>query len=178
MKYSVRIGEKERWVELHPEGAGWRVLVDGKEEFIDCAELSSGAYSILTGGHSREVAVDRDGDQFRVRSGGATYEMTVLDEVRARTRRPERARVAAGPMQLKAPMPGLIVAIKVAVGDVVDGSGALVVMEAMKMQNELAAPGAGKVEKIHVQVGQSVEGGAVLVTLAPPAAPDQPESAS
>jgi biotin carboxyl carrier protein len=178
MKYSVRMGEKERWVELIPEGSGWRIRVDGEEEFIDCAELSSGAYSILTGGRSREVAVDRDGDQFLVRLGGATYEMTVLDEVRARTRRPERARVASGPMQLKAPMPGLIVAIKVAVGDVVDGTRPLVVMEAMKMQNELPGPGPGKVDQVHVRVGQSVEGGAVLVTLVPPAAPERPESAS
>jgi biotin carboxyl carrier protein len=174
VKYNVRLNEKEHWVELEPAGAGWQVLVDGQAAHIDCAELSPGAYSILTEGRSREVAVDRDGDLFRVRTGGATYEMTVLDEVRARTRRPERARAAAGPVQLKAPMPGLIVAIKVAAGDVVDAGQPLVVMEAMKMQNELPAPGAGRVEKIHVQVGQSVESGGALVTLAPPEGAEKP----
>ncbi|MBI5837111.1 MAG: biotin/lipoyl-binding protein [Candidatus Eisenbacteria bacterium] len=168
MKYSVRIGEKERWVEFIPAGSGWKVLLDGVESYIDCAELSAGAYSILTEGRSREVAVDREGDLFRVRFGGATHEMTVLDEVRARTRRPERKKAVTGPVALKAPMPGLIVAVKVAAGDEVQEGQALVVMEAMKMQNELGAPAPGKVDKIHVQVGQSVDGGASLITLAPP----------
>ena len=97
-----------------------------------------------------------------------TYETTVMDEVHARTRRPERA-TASGPAQLKAPMPGLVVALKAAVGDMVEVGQALVVMEAMKMQNELAAPGSGRVEKVHVVIGQSVESGQALVTLAAPA---------
>lgn len=165
MKYSVKIGEHEHWVEVLPDGSNWNILVDGEPAVIDAAEIAPGAYSVLTDGRSREVAVDRDGDQFQVRLGGATYEMTVMDEVRARTRRPERAAVS-GPAQLRAPMPGLVVAIKVAVGDVVEAGQALVVMEAMKMQNELASPGKGRVENVHVEIGQSVESGQVLVTLA------------
>jgi len=177
VRYSVRLDGKERWVELTPSGSGWLAVLDGQEAHLDCAEMGPGAYSILTEGRSREVAVDRDGDLFRVRIGGATYEMTVLDEVRARTRRPERTGARRGPAQVTAPMPGLIVALKAAAGDAVEAGQPLVVMEAMKMQNELAAPGPGRVERIHVQVGQSVEGGAVLVTLAPPTAPAEPEPA-
>ena len=168
MKYNVKIGDHEHWVEVLPDGSNWKILVDGEPAVIDAAEIAPGAYSFLTDGRSREVAVDRNGDQFRVRLGGATYEMTVMDEVHARTRRPERA-TASGPAQLKAPMPGLVVALKAAVGDMVEVGQALVVMEAMKMQNELAAPGSGRVEKVHVVIGQSVESGQALVTLAAPA---------
>jgi biotin carboxyl carrier protein len=169
MKFSVRYGEKEHWVELLADGSLWRAIVDGEEAGLDAAELAPGAYSILTDGRSREVAVSRDGDNFVVRLGGAAYEMTVLDEVRARTRRPERALGAGGPATLRAPMPGLVVEIKAAVGDRLEAGQPLVVMEAMKMQNELGSPGTGKVEKIHVKIGQSVESGQVLVTLGPAA---------
>jgi biotin carboxyl carrier protein len=146
------------------------VLVDGRGALLDAAEISPGAYSILSDGRSREVAVDRQGDQFQVRLGGASYDLTVMDEVRARTRRPERERAARGPQQLRAPMPGLVVAIKVAVGDVVAVGAPLLVLEAMKMQNELSAPVAGRIEKIHAEKGAAVEGGAALVTIVPPEA--------
>jgi len=167
MKYKVRIQDREHWVEVEPEGAGWRVLVDGNPAYLDAVELSPGAYSILTDGRSREVAVDQDGDTTRVRLGGATYEMTVLDEVRARTQRPERKALHTGPATLKAPMPGLVVDLRVKEGDVVAEGAALIIMEAMKMQNELASPGSGRVDKVHVTKGQSVESGQVLLTLAP-----------
>jgi biotin carboxyl carrier protein len=102
-----------------------------------------------------------------VRLGGAAYELSVLDEVRARTRRPERAAAAGGAAALRAPMPGLIVEIKAAVGDRLAAGQPLVVMEAMKMQNELASPGEGVVEQLHVSPGQTVESGQILITLAP-----------
>jgi len=170
MRYSVRYGQREHWVDVDPEGSQWKIRVDGEEALIDAAELSPGAYSILTNGRSREIAVDRDGDDFKVRLGGATYEMVVLDEVRARTRRPERAAAISGPVQLRAPMPGLVVALKVAVGDEVEKGKPLIVIEAMKMQNELGSPAAGKIEKIHVKPGDSVENSQPLVTVAPPVA--------
>ena len=167
MKYQVRIGDRQHWVDVEPEGSGWRVSVDGSAAYLDAAELAPGAYSLLTNGRSREVAVDREGDALRVRLGGATYEMTVLDEVRARTQRPERKGLRSGPATLKAPMPGLVVDLRVKEGDVVAEGAALVIMEAMKMQNELASPAAGRVDKVHVSKGQSVESGQVLLTLAP-----------
>jgi hypothetical protein len=73
VKYCVRYGDREHWVELIAEGAAWRVIVDGEESRLDAAEVAPGAYSILTDGRSREVAVSREGDRFTVRLGGAAY---------------------------------------------------------------------------------------------------------
>ena len=174
MKFSVRIGARERWVEVLPDGAAWRILLDGADSAIDAAELAPGVYSVLASGRSREVAVERERELTRVRIQGAVYEMTVLDEVRARAFRAPRPGAAHGPATLRAPMPGLVVALKARAGEEVREGQPLLVIEAMKMQNELAAPAAGKVETIHVEPGQSVEGGQVLVTLSPAAPGETP----
>ena len=97
---------------------------------------------------------------------GHRYEVEALDE-RARTIREMTARSAppAGPAPVIAPMPGLVVRVTVAPGDsVVAGQGVLV-MEAMKMENEIRAPRAGRVKEAPVREGQAVETGALLVLL-------------
>ena len=71
----------------------------------------------------------------------------------------------AGPAPLRAPMPGLIVQLRVKVGDTIAAGDGLVVMEAMKMENELRAQAAGTVRAVHVSVGAAVEKGALLVEL-------------
>jgi 3-methylcrotonyl-CoA carboxylase alpha subunit len=88
-----------------------------------------------------------------------------LDELTAAAA--EQRAAAAGASELRTPMPGLVVEVKVAVGDRVQLGQALVVLEAMKMQNELAAAGDGVVVEIRCSKGQSVESGALLVRLEP-----------
>jgi biotin carboxyl carrier protein len=98
---------------------------------------------------------------------GHTYTVEALNE-RTRAIRDMTAKSAAasGPAPLKAPMPGLIVRINTAVGKRVEAGDGLVVMEAMKMENELRASAAGIVKAIHIVVGTAVEKGALLVELA------------
>jgi len=98
---------------------------------------------------------------------GYRYAVEALDE-RTRTIRDMTARsaAAAGPAPLKAPMPGLVVRIHVAVGDTVQAGQGLVVMEAMKMENELRTTAAGTVKAIHVTPGTAVEKGTPLIELA------------
>src|SRR2546421_744162 len=81
---------------------------------------------------------------------------------------PERRRSRAGPAVVRAPMPGLVVRVEVADGQRVEAGAGLVVVEAMKMENELRAPRAGVVQTVHVAVGQAVEKGMPLVTVASP----------
>ena len=97
---------------------------------------------------------------------GHVYDVEALDE-RARAIRDLSAATAgpAGPAPLLAPMPGLIVRISVAEGDVVQAGQGLIVMEAMKMENELRATGAGTVKRIAIAAGMAVEKGAVLIEL-------------
>jgi pyruvate carboxylase subunit B len=97
---------------------------------------------------------------------GYTYLVEAIDE-RTRAIRDMTAKSAgvAGPAPLKAPMPGLIVRINVAAGDSVEVGQGLVVMEAMKMENELRASAAGIVKAVHVAAGAAVEKGTLLIEL-------------
>ncbi|MBA2683858.1 MAG: acetyl-CoA carboxylase biotin carboxyl carrier protein subunit [Gemmatimonadaceae bacterium] len=104
--------------------------------------------------------------RYRLWLDGHRYDAEALDS-RARAIREMQASVAkpAGPAPLRAPMPGLIVQLRVKAGDMIAAGDGLVVMEAMKMENELRAPAAGKVKAVHVIVGAAVEKGALLVEL-------------
>ena len=99
--------------------------------------------------------------------GGGGVELEVVDE---RTRQIQaltgKRAASGGGTMVRAPMPGLVVRVAVAAGQRVDAGTGVVVVEAMKMENELRAPRAGVVETVHVAVGQAVEKGAPLVTLA------------
>ena len=122
------------------------------------------------------------GGHWQLHAGGRTLEAEVLDE-RARTIRAlvRRSAAASGPRPLKAPMPGLVVKVEVGEGDLVEAGQGLVVVEAMKMENELKAQGAGRVARVHVESGDTVEKDQVLVEFAPPKTPpdgnDQGEGA-
>jgi biotin carboxyl carrier protein len=104
--------------------------------------------------------------RYRMWLDGHRYDAEALDS-RARAIRDMQASVAkpSGPAPLRAPMPGLIVQLRVKVGDTVAAGAGLVVMEAMKMENELRTVAAGKVRAVHVTVGAAVEKGALLVEL-------------
>ena len=104
--------------------------------------------------------------RYRLWLDGHRYDAEALD-ARARAIRDMQASVArpAGPAPLRAPMPGLIVQVRVKAGDTIAAGDGLVVMEAMKMENELRAPAGGTVKAVHVAIGAVVEKGALLVEL-------------
>ncbi len=125
---------------------------------------------ILTVGDTTHRVLVRSGGapgRYTLSLGGYRFEVEALDE-RARAIREMTQAVAApsGPKPLKAPMPGLIVRVLVAPGDTVAAGQGLVVMEAMKMENELRAPAAGTVRAVTATPGTAVEKGAVLIELA------------
>jgi glutaconyl-CoA/methylmalonyl-CoA decarboxylase subunit gamma len=173
MRFWALLGEGARRHELDVDVQleGGRLVVEAGAERIaaDVAPLPDGeSYSLLVDGRSYEVAVEEDGTTLRVRLGGHTFRASVRDPLEKVLREVRPAGAAAGSV-LAAPMPGLVVALKVAVGDAVAAGQALLVMEAMKMQNELSAEVDGVVRAVHVEVGQSVEAGQPLVTLGAPA---------
>jgi len=155
VKYFVRIGAQSLEVEVD----GPRVLVGGKAlEATLVAVPGTPLRHLLVGGESWTLAADPAEGPGRWALGvaGEWVEVEVLDQ---------RAREI-----VKAPMPGLVVRIEVAAGQPVAAGTGLVVVEAMKMENELRAPQPGVVATVHVEVGQAVEKGAPLVTLASPEA--------
>ncbi|HVH08240.1 MAG TPA: biotin/lipoyl-containing protein [Gemmatimonadales bacterium] len=165
MKYFVTIGDATIEVEVE-DG---RVLVDGATLDAELAALpGSPLYHLLLGGAAWTVAAQPlDGPgRWILGIAGERAEIRVHDE---RSRPSGSASGAGGAARggvVRAPMPGLVVRVEVAAGQRVDPGAGLVVVEAMKMENELRAPHAGTVETVHVAAGQTVEKGMPLVTLA------------
>ena len=170
MKYFVRVGG--RTVEVDVEGG--RVLVDGIALEAHLAAVpATPLYHLLLAGESWSVAtqpLDGLGEAGGVRwvlgVGGERTEVEVVDE-RTHQIQALTGRRATGPAggAVRAPMPGLVVRVAVEEGDRVPAGAALVVIEAMKMENELRAPRAGTVAKVLVRPGTAVEKGATLVVL-------------
>lgn len=165
MKYVVTINGRRVTVDL---GSGV-AEVEGRSVPCSLADVAGTPVHLVTIGTEvhRVVVRRREGrGHYVLWLDGFTYDVEALDE-RTRTIRDLTAAASppAGPAPLVAPMPGLIVRVHVQPGEEVAAGQGLVVMEAMKMENELRATGAGRVKAVHVRAGVAVEKGAVLIEL-------------
>jgi biotin carboxyl carrier protein len=155
-------------VELEPGDAG-RVVVDGVEHEIDLESVDGGFhYSLLLGARSYEVFVEHCGDVCFVNVEGQRFRVRV-EAQRERPGGPERA-PEVSPAELAevdvlSPMPGVVVAVLVEAGQEVQTGEGLVIVEAMKMENEIRAPRTGLVEAVHVAAGQRVSQDDALVRI-------------
>ena len=165
MKYVVRVNETDVDVVLD----GGLVEADGVTAQAQVTDLEGTPVRMVRIGNEVHRVVARRGPtrgRYTLWLDGFRYEVEALDE-RARAIR-ELAGASAGPSgpaPLVAPMPGMIVRVAVQVGDVVQAGQGLVVMEAMKMENELRASAAGTVKAVLAQPGTAVEKGAILLEL-------------
>ena len=163
MRYYVTLGEQTLEVELTPEGA----TVDGVRYATDLVSVAGTPMRhLLLDGRSYPLVAHEGATRgaWDLLLEGARFELEVVDE-RTRAIRAMTARGATvqGPKPLRAPMPGLILRVEVEAAQAVKPGQGLVIMEAMKMENELKAASAGVITRIHVQPGQAVEKGAVLI---------------
>jgi len=162
VKYIVSIGGREIEVEV----AGDRVTVGGSTRTASLRAIpGTPMRQILLEGRPTTLIMRSAGrGQWGLDLGGDHWDVEVLDErtrhIRSLTAGAERHR---GPVTLRAPMPGLVVRILVEPGQEVAAGAGLVVLEAMKMENELKAPAAGIVGAVRAQPGQAVDKGQVLV---------------
>ncbi len=162
MKLDIRARGETRHINLGRTGSRLRAEIDGRTVEADAVEVSPGTYSILLNGESHEVRVTRlPGGALKLQSGGAEYTAEVFDPRAWRGRR-HGALESEGPQQISAPMPGKVVRVLVQTGDRVEVGQGLMVVEAMKMQNEIKSPKSGVVERILVAEGQAVNSGEVL----------------
>ena len=165
MKYVVDVGGRSIVVELDGDVA----RVDGTEVQVSLSDLPGTPVSLVSiGTEVRRVTVSRGPTRGRysLSIDGRRYDVEALDERTHAIRQLSAANTApAGPAPLVAPMPGLIVRVNVGVGDTVKPGQGLVVMEAMKMENELRAGSGGVVKAVRVAPGTAVERGATLVEL-------------
>jgi biotin carboxyl carrier protein len=149
-------------VEVREREGGYRLELDGKPMDVDLVATEDHFMSLLLGADSHEVGLETTPQGYRVHLAGECVNVVVSDrEGRGTAARPE----ASGPARLWAPMPGRIVRVLTEVGKIVEAGQGLVVVEAMKMENELRAPRGGKVVELRVGEGQAVEAGALLVVV-------------
>ena len=161
MKFIARENGADIDVEVQRHGAGYRVRVG--ERWIEADLVSIGRYvhSLrLDDGTQFSLVHRREGNTHEISLGGATVTVDVIDPIAAKRRRREDEMGSGG--IVKALMPGRVVRVLVAEGDTVRKGTGLLILEAMKMENEIQAPADGTVDKLFVEPGQTVESGAEL----------------
>ena len=170
MTFEIDINGRTRTVAIEKAAHGpFRVSLDGDTHIVDAARVGiHGLSLILDGEHgvSREVQVTpaTSGSDMLVTLGGRTVTATVNGRRTGRARADSGAG-AHGEQKVVAPMPGRVVRVLVGVGDQVAARQGLVIVEAMKMENELRSPKDGRVREINVTPGTSVEAGRVLLVV-------------
>jgi biotin carboxyl carrier protein len=161
-----------RAIEFRRRGSVWEMTLDGRILSVDVTAIA-GRWSLLIGSElagrparSYEVAVERRSNGERiVYVNGQAVPLSIMDPRERLVRRRGTVSTETGPRSIVSPMPGRIVKVLVREGEVVAAQQGLVVVEAMKMENELRAPRAGQVSAVKVVEGMSVEGGAVLIVM-------------
>jgi len=156
MKYITTVEDKQYMVEIIDDK---HISVNGKIYNIDFESVSGQpVYSLIVDGRSHEGYVRASDDEWQVLLRGRLYPAKVEDEREKRLRAAAGGGVAeTGEFNLKAPMPGLVVVIPVSEGQDIKKGDVLLILESMKMQNELKSPRDGKVSRIKVKTGESVE---------------------
>ena len=156
MKYITTVDGKDYLVEIIDEK---HISVNGKTYEVDFESVSGQpVYSLIVDGKSHESYVQQGDDNWQVLLRGRLYPVVVEDEREKRLRAAAGGGVAeSGEFHLKAPMPGLVVTVPVVEGQAVKKGQVLLILESMKMQNELKSPRDGMVSRIRVKAGESVE---------------------
>ena len=164
MRYITTVDDKQFVVEIIDEK---HISVDGKVYEVDFESVSGQpVYSLILDGKSHEAYVASGDDNWQVLLRGRLFPVTVEDEREMRLRSAAGGGVAeTGEFHLRAPMPGLVVAIPVQEGQPVEKGQVLLILESMKMQNELKASRDGTIGRIRVRAGETVEQKQTLLSI-------------
>ncbi len=160
MDLIVRAGEREERVTVERTAGGYRLNLAGEEYELDAVSAAGTLSSLRLGGDHYELAIGGGGDgRYRVAGRRAAVEVDVMSPLAHLARQAMGTAGKGGIERVTAYMPGRVVAVLVKEGaEVAEGQG-VVVLEAMKMENEIQAERAGVVRRVLVEAGQSVEGG-------------------
>jgi biotin carboxyl carrier protein len=162
MKYVTTIGERQYTIEINRDD---QITIDGVACPIDLRAIDETTFSLLINQASHEALVESTNGEIQVLLRGRLFTARVEDERASRLARSGGLHAGSGEVTIKSPMPGLIVAIAVNEGQAVTKGQTIVVLESMKMENELKAPRDGTIASIKVTARQSVEQGQPLVVL-------------
>lgn len=166
MAFIAKLGDQTFTVEIEETGKSvYRISVDGNEFLVDGKKTGRTNYSLIVDNRSFEIEVDNSEDEYRVLVDGRSYRIQLVDERRLRVGGAQAGLDVQGRQNITVPMPGKVVAVLVAEGDAVEKGQGLVIVEAMKMENEVRSPITGAVKEIKVKPGDTVEGGAALLVV-------------
>ena len=162
MKITAQVGEQVHEVVIERRDKDFMVEIDGAKRQVNANKLEGDFYSILSDHVSYEVSVEAGRDGYYIRHGASERHVRFIDPSRKAR---ELAGAGDGPQTVEALMPGQVVRVMVKEGDKVAQGQGLLVIEAMKMENEIESPKDGKVVALKIEVGQAVESGAALVVV-------------
>ena len=178
MIFEVVVGTGVKTVSVVRKGALLHVEVDGRVHLVDARRVGENGISMLVGAGADSVPVRSVDAALAAKSTNGEYDVyldgrTIAVDIRPSTRLTSQGpsgavgtgQKTAGPQRVTSPMPGKIVKVLVKTGDEVTARQGLVVVEAMKMENELSSPRPGRVTDIHVELGASVEVGRLLIVV-------------
>jgi biotin carboxyl carrier protein len=167
MKYKAHLANTEHAISLELADGSATAEIDGRRYEIEHRRLRSGEYLLINGSDVYKCRVEGthgSNNSFSVVLGRASYDITVVDPKRLSSAR-SSAGHDHGSAEIVSPMPGKIVRVLVEVGAKVEAGAGIIVVEAMKMQNEMKAPKAGVVVSINAQAGATVNAGDVLAVI-------------
>ena len=161
MTYEISIDGKNYHLDLNQEEGRWRCVLNGEPVEVDAVIARPNVMSVIIAGQAFEVKRERSATDMHLWVKSARFAVDVLDPRSLRSRRQKTGGVE-GPQKLLAPMPGKIVRVISPAGTEVEAGHGVLVIEAMKMQNELKSPKKGVVKQVLVTEGESVAAGEVL----------------
>lgn len=167
MKYYVDIKGQTIEITFAEHADRLTAIIGDQTMDVDVQQVTDPSlYSLIVDNQSHEVLVEPTETGYRVLVGGALFHISVQDEWERRLASIQRKdKVDTGLVGVKAPMPGVVIAVRVEAGQEIAAGSPLVILSAMKMENEIRSPRAGTVQAVHVETGQKVEQGAALVTI-------------
>jgi biotin carboxyl carrier protein len=166
VNYVVTVEGRAHAVEVHVEAGRYRIVVDGQPWVVDARRPQPGLYSLLIDGVSHVADVTPRDGAWVVDVNGDSYTVQVDERIRHVLRARGGGAGSTAGQTVVAPLPGRIAHVSVKPGDAVEPGTPLLVIEAMKMENEMRARVKGTVTEVRVEVGQAVNGGDPLVVIA------------
>jgi biotin carboxyl carrier protein len=161
MVYEIMVGGKPHRLELEKSAAGWECRLDGQTIHVDALVPRPDVLSLLIDGRSYEIKREQTATDLYMWVGNVRFAVETRDPRSLRSRQ-KTGRDEKGPRKILAPMPGRIVRLLVAEGSEVEAGQGIVVIEAMKMQNEIKSPKKGIVKKISASAGAAIDPGDLL----------------
>lgn len=164
MTYEIAVDGKIHNLNLQQKDGVWLCALDGLEIVVDAVIVQPNVLSLMVSGRVYEIQLERQGGEIWLWSGGVRHKVEVSDPRSLRGRR-TAAGGDRGPQKITAPMPGKVVRVLVTENSEVEAGQGVIVVEAMKMQNEIKSPKKGTVRKLNTVVGVAVNAGDVLAVV-------------